>query len=143
MKLPALSLKSILVATIALACAPQLVEEAHAQAWPNRHVTVVVPFPAGGNTDTMARLAADFLSKRFNQSFIVENRPTAGGIVAAAQVARAPADGYTLFFATASQMVILPMLQKVNYTTEADFKPVSILAAGPFVLGIKSSLPVK
>jgi tripartite-type tricarboxylate transporter receptor subunit TctC len=117
---------------------------AQAQAWPNKHVvTVVVPFPAGGNTDTMARLAADFLSKRFNETFIVENRQTAGGIVAAAQIARAPADGYTLFFATASQMVILPMLQKVNFNPETDFKPVSILGAGPFVLGVRSSLPVK
>jgi tripartite-type tricarboxylate transporter receptor subunit TctC len=146
MKFPALSFKRFAPVAAALALASSFgVLSAHAQApaWPNRNVTIVVPFPAGGNTDTMARLSADFLSKRFNQSFIVENRPTAGGSVAAAQVARAPADGYTLFFATATQMVILPMLQKVNFNTDADFRPVSILGAGPFVLGVKSSLPVK
>jgi tripartite-type tricarboxylate transporter receptor subunit TctC len=146
MKFPALSFKRFASIAAALALATSfgaMSAQAQAPAWPNRNVTIIVPFPAGGNTDTMARLSADFLSKRFNQSFIVENRPTAGGSVAAAQIARLPADGYTLFFATASQMVILPMLQKVNFNADADFKPVSILGAGPFVLGVRSSLPVK
>lgn len=132
-------------AALLAACAfgPLSAGDARAQAWPNKHVTIIVPFPAGGNTDTMARLAADYLGRKLNQTFIVENRPTAGGIVAAAQVAKMPADGYTLFFATAAQTTILPMLQKVNYDAEKDFKPVSILGAGPFVLGVKASLPVK
>jgi tripartite-type tricarboxylate transporter receptor subunit TctC len=137
-------LKRLLASAATLVLGTGLAQaQAPAPAWPNRHVTIVVPFPAGGNTDTMARLSADFLSKRFNESFIVENRPTAGGIVAAAQIAKAPADGYTLFFATASQMVILPMLQKVNYNYDTDFKAVSILGTGPFVLGMKAGLPVK
>ncbi len=113
-----------------------------AQAWPSRPVTVVVPFPAGGNTDTMARLASEYLSAKLGQQFVVENRPTGGGIVAAAQIAKGPADGYTLFFASAGQMVILPMMQKVNYDPEADFTPVSILGTGPFVLGVRSTMPV-
>ncbi|MDB5642690.1 MAG: transporter substrate-binding protein [Hyphomicrobiales bacterium] len=144
MNFPTLTLKRLLAGAAALAFATSLAQaQTPAPAWPNRHVTVVVPFPAGGNTDTMARLASEFLTKRFGETFIVENRPTAGGVVAAAQIAKAPADGYTLFFATASQMVILPMLQKVNYNPDADFKAVSILGAGPFVLGMRSALPVK
>ncbi|MDB5571878.1 MAG: transporter substrate-binding protein [Hyphomicrobiales bacterium] len=115
---------------------------AFAQAWPTKTVTVVVPFPAGGNTDTMARLASEYLTQKLGQTFVVENRPTGGGVVAAAQVARAPADGYTLFFASAGQMVILPMMQKVNYDPEAEFAPVSILGTGPFVLGVKATIPV-
>ncbi len=132
-----LALAGLAAAGLVLASSP-----VHAQAWPSRPVTVVVPFPAGGNTDTMARLAADYLTHKLGQNFIVENRPTGGGIVAAAQVARAPADGQTLFFASAGQMVILPMMQKVNYDPDADFAPVSILGTGPFVLGVKASLPV-
>lgn len=116
---------------------------ATAQEWPTRPVTIVVPFPAGGNTDTMARLAADFLTRSLGQNFIVENRPTGGGVVATAQVARAEPDGSTLFFASAGQLIILPMMQKVNYDPEKDLVPVSILGTGPFILGVRSNLPAK
>lgn len=116
---------------------------ASAQQWPSRTITVVVPFPAGGNTDTMARLASEFLTKRLGRTFVVENRPTGGGTLAAAQVAQAPADGHTLFFASAGQLIILPALQKVTYDPQKDLKPVSIFGTGPFVLGVKSTLPVK
>ena len=116
---------------------------AFAQQWPSRPVTVVVPFPAGGNTDTMARLASDYLSRTLGQNFIVENRPTAGGVVASAQVARADPDGTTLFFASAGQLIILPLMQKVNYDPDKDFIPVSIFGTGPFILGVRSNLPVK
>ncbi|HEY8579465.1 MAG TPA: tripartite tricarboxylate transporter substrate binding protein [Beijerinckiaceae bacterium] len=130
---------------LALACAAGLglASPAAQAAWPERTVTIVVPFPAGGNTDTMARLAAEYLGQKLGQAFIVENRPAGGGIVASAQVARAPADGYTLFFASAGQLVILPMLQEVNYDAEKDFKAVSVFGIGPFVLGVKASTPAK
>ena len=114
-----------------------------AQDWPNKPVTIVVPFPAGGNTDTMARLAADYLTRTNGQNFIVENRPTAGGLVASAQVARSDPDGSTLFFASAGQLIIQPLMQKVNYDPDKDFIPVSIFGTGPFILGIRSNLPVK
>ncbi|MFN3890600.1 MAG: Bug family tripartite tricarboxylate transporter substrate binding protein [Beijerinckiaceae bacterium] len=116
---------------------------AAAQQWPSRAVTIVVPFPAGGNTDTMARLAADYMSRTLGQNFIVENRPTAGGVVASAQIARSEPDGTTLFFASAGQLIILPLMQKVNYDPDKDFIPVSIFGTGPFVLGVRSNLPVK
>lgn len=109
--------------------------------WPTRTVTVVVPYPAGGNTDTMARLASEFFRQRFGQAFIVDNRPAASGVVAAAQIAQGEGDGHTIFFAAAVQMIILPMVQKVNYNPATDFKPVSIFGTGPFVLGVHKSVP--
>jgi len=136
------SLNVLAVAGMATLAGVTASSSALAQAWPARPVTIVVPFPAGGNTDTMARLAAEYLSTKLGQQFVVENRPTGGGVVAAAQVAKGPADGYTLFFASAGQTVILPMMQKVNYDPEAEFTPVSILGTGPFVLGVRATLPV-
>ena len=114
---------------------------AQAQTWPERPVTVLVPFPAGGNTDTMARLLADRLQTRLGQPFVVENRPAGGGIVAAGQVARAKPDGYTLIFASAGQNVILPMLYKVNYDPVKDLVPISIFGTGAFILGAKKDAP--
>jgi tripartite-type tricarboxylate transporter receptor subunit TctC len=135
--------RRILLAAACFAGLGAVVAPATAQEWPTRPVTIVVPFPAGGNTDTMARLAADYLSRSLGQNFIVENRPTAGGVVASAQVARSDPDGSTLFFASAGQLIILPMMQKVNYDPEKDFLPVSIFGTGPFILGVRATLPVK
>lgn len=115
---------------------------ARAQEWPPSLVTIVVPFPAGGNTDTMARLAADYLAKATGQGFVVQNRPTGGGVVATAQMAREEPDGKTIFFASAGQIIISPMTQKVTYDAEKDLVPVSIFGTGPFILGVRSTLPV-
>jgi tripartite-type tricarboxylate transporter receptor subunit TctC len=109
--------------------------------WPTKTVTIVVPFPAGGNTDTMARLLAENLSKKLGQTFIVDNRPAAGGTLATGQVAKAKPDGYTLMFGSAGQLIILPMLQKVSYDSTKDLAPLSIFGTGPFILGVKNSIP--
>jgi tripartite-type tricarboxylate transporter receptor subunit TctC len=130
------------IATIA-GVAALMATPAMAQQWPARNVTIVVPFPAGGNTDTMARLAADYMSRSTGKAFVVENRPAGGGIVAAAQIATGPADGHTLLFAAAPQIIVLPLLQQVKYNPQKDFKPVSVFGTGPFILGVKASLPVK
>ena len=135
--------RRLLVAATCVAGFAGMVATASAQQWPTRPVTIVVPFSAGGNTDTMARLAADFMSRTLGQNFIVENRATAGGVVASAQVARGDTDGSTLFFASAGQLIILPLMQKVNYEPEKDFVTVSIFGTGPFLLGIRANLPVK
>jgi tripartite-type tricarboxylate transporter receptor subunit TctC len=111
--------------------------------WPNRAVTVVVPFAAGGNTDTMARMASQKLAEVFKQSFVVENKVGAGGAIAASYVLQQPADGYTLFFAAAPQIAILPYVQKVNYDPIKDFAPVSAFGTGPFILAISSNIPAK
>jgi tripartite-type tricarboxylate transporter receptor subunit TctC len=75
-------------------------------------VTIVVPFGAGGNTDMMARLAAQHLSATFGQRLVVENRPGAGGALGTGQVAAAEPDGYTLLFAASSMIVLTPQLQR-------------------------------
>ncbi|MEI7428714.1 MAG: tripartite tricarboxylate transporter substrate-binding protein, partial [Betaproteobacteria bacterium] len=75
-----------------------------AQSWPNHPVKIIVPFSAGGNTDSIARITAEELTKTFGQTFIVENKPGANGAIAANFVAKAPADGYTLLLAVLPQM---------------------------------------
>jgi len=126
--------------------APMLVSgvpSARATDWPAKPVTVVVGYAAGGNTDVMARMASKKLSEDLKQSFVVENRIGAGGALAAAYVAQAAPDGYTLFFAAAPQIAIVPQLQKVNYDPNKDFVPVSVFGTGPFILGINSSIPAR
>ena len=119
---------------------PQL---AQAQAWPQRPVRVVVPFPPGGTTDVQARMISERLSAALGQQFIVDNRPGAGGAIAAEFVARAQADGYTLFFAATPQISTVPLIQKVNYDPLKDFVPISVMGTSPFVLGINVGVPAK
>jgi tripartite-type tricarboxylate transporter receptor subunit TctC len=115
---------------------------ASAAEWPTRPVTVVVPYAAGGNTDMMARLSSQYLASKLGQPFVIENRGGGGGAVGAIAVSKARPDGYTLLFGASTQLVNIPMLQKVVYSHK-DFTPISIFGAGPYLLGIKSSLPVK
>jgi tripartite-type tricarboxylate transporter receptor subunit TctC len=132
------------LATTLAAAAAFLPASARAQTdWPVRPVTVVVGYAAGGNTDVMARMASKSLTEGLKQSFVVENRIGAGGALAAAHVAQAAPDGYTLFFAAAPQIAIVPQLQKVNYDPRHDFVPVSVFGTGPFILGISSAVPAK
>ena len=116
---------------------------AHATAdWPTRPVTVIVPYSPGGNTDMMARLAGQYLATKLGQSFVIENRPGGSGSVGAIGVARAQPNGYTLLFGASTQIINIPMLQKVAYDPNKDFEPVCIFGAGPYLLGVKASLPV-
>src|SRR5262245_15177733 len=110
--------------------------------WPTRPVTIVVPFIAGGNTDMMARLAAERLSAKFGQPFIIENRGGAGGVTGATQVARSPADGYTFLFGAGSQLVLAPLVQKVAYDPDKDLVPITEFGTGPQILGVKADMPV-
>src|SRR5689334_24504408 len=87
----------------------------HAQTWTQKPVKVIVPFPPGGVTDSIARITADWLTQRLGQPVIVENRPGASGAIAAELVARAEPDGYTLFSAATPQLAIVPHVQKINY----------------------------
>ena len=110
--------------------------------WPSRTVTIIVPNAPGGFTDVMARLAATHLSRKFGQAFVVENRAGGAGVIGATQVANAQPDGYTWLFTSPSTILTQPLLQKVSYNPD-NFVPVSILGNLPFILGIKSSIPVK
>jgi tripartite-type tricarboxylate transporter receptor subunit TctC len=110
-------------------------------AWPDHTVTMVVPYAAGGNTDIMARLAAQELEKKFGQAFIVENLPGAGGALGTHNVARATPDGYTLLFATTAQLSVLPYTQNINYAPLKDFVPIGVFGQSFSVLGIAKSVP--
>jgi tripartite-type tricarboxylate transporter receptor subunit TctC len=126
------------VVAIAALAAP-----ARATDWPTRPVTVVVPMAAGGNTDLMARLAADQLGARLGQPFVVENRPSAGGALASGQVANATPDGHTILFSPAAALVLTPLLQKLNFDPAKQLVPVTNVGTGAQVVAIKRELPVK
>jgi tripartite-type tricarboxylate transporter receptor subunit TctC len=115
---------------------------ASAQNYPSRTVTVVVPFPAGGSVDGVARILVQKLNETVGQHFIVENRAGgASGTVGANAVAKAAADGYTLMV-SASVHVINPFLYKnVPYDVVSDFTPVSLLADGPLIVSTTPSMP--
>jgi tripartite-type tricarboxylate transporter receptor subunit TctC len=116
---------------------------ARAQDYPTRPVTVVAPYAAGGGADLIARLLARKLTERLPQSFVVENRLGAGGVIAAASVAKSTPDGYTLFLATSTQLAIQATLhKKLPYDPAADFAPLALVASAPFVLIVNPSLPV-
>ncbi len=110
--------------------------------WPTRQVSIVVPTAAGGNTDLMARLAADHLTGRLKQPFVVDNRPSAGGAVASNLVATAAADGHTLLFAPNSMVLLTPLVQKLNFDPRKVLTPITNVGTGTQVIAIKRSLPV-
>jgi tripartite-type tricarboxylate transporter receptor subunit TctC len=114
---------------------------AQAEKWPQRPVVIVVPFAAGGNTDGIARMTAQRLGEIFGQQFVVENRAGAGGATAAEAVARAEADGYTLFMAALPVVAIVPAMNKVRYNPTKDFVPISNIGTNPFVLVINKDVP--
>jgi tripartite-type tricarboxylate transporter receptor subunit TctC len=112
-----------------------------AQSWPQRPVKVLVPFSAGGNIDVMGRLAASRLSEALGQQFVVENRVGGNGVIATEAVARAPADGYTLLWASTSVIAIFPAISKVNYDPAKDLAPVSLFSTSPQVLIVNPKVP--
>ena len=108
---------------------------AHAQAWPTRSVRLVVPFPAGGATDLIARTIAQRVSQSSGQQVLVDNKPGAGGTLGAAEAARGAADGYTLLLTTSSTHAISPHLSaKLPYHPINDFTPIAHLADAASVL---------
>jgi tripartite-type tricarboxylate transporter receptor subunit TctC len=116
----------------------------HAQSFPAKSVTLVVPSAAGGGTDTIARLIGDQLSKQLGQSFVVENRTGAGMLVGTTAVAKAAPDGYTLLVGLNGNMTVNPSLfAKLPYDPVADFVPVAMLATYPFLAVVNNDLPVK
>jgi tripartite-type tricarboxylate transporter receptor subunit TctC len=114
-----------------------------AQDYPRRPVTIVVPFASGGAGDTLARILGAKLEPKWGKPVVVENKPGAGGIVAANAVARAAADGYTLMIAPSSIMAINVTLYKsLPYDPVSDFTPLALVARTPFVLVVTPDLPV-
>ena len=119
-------------------------EALHAQSYPARPVTIVVPSAAGGGTDTVARLIGDQLAKQLGQSFVVENRTGGGMLVGTTAVAKAAPDGYTLLMGLNGNLAVNPSLfAKLPYDAIADFTPVAMLAEYPFMVVVNNDLPVK
>ncbi len=116
----------------------------HAQTWPERPVRLVVPFPAGGATDLVARVIAQRVSKDIGQQVIVDNKAGAGGTIGSAEAAKATADGYTLLLTTSSTHAISPhLMSRLPYDPIRDFTPIAHLADAASVLLVTPSLPVK
>lgn len=105
--------------------------------YPIKTIKLIVPFPAGGGTDAVARIVTQRMSEEFNQSIIVENKIGAGGSVATEYVAHSQPDGYTLLFTTSGHC-IQPNLQKVNWNPIKDFSPISTLVNNPLVVAVKN-----
>jgi tripartite-type tricarboxylate transporter receptor subunit TctC len=117
---------------------------AQAQAWPSKPVTLLVPFPPGGSTDTIARTLAPKLQERLGGTFVVENKAGAGGTVGATQVKRSAPDGYTLFVSSLGPLVIGPHLMKnLGYDATKDFDYISVVVQAPNVLAVPVSSPLK
>jgi len=115
-----------------------------AQSWPQKPIKVIVPFPPGGVTDSLARITADWLTQRLGQPVVPDNRPGASGAIAADLVARAEPDGYTLLSAASPQLAVVPHVQKISYDPVKDFAPISIVGTNAFALGCNSEkTPVK
>ena len=123
------------------AAMPALAESA----WPKgKTITYMVPFPPGGNTDTLARVVAPLLAQALGGSVIIENKGGAGGSVGSALAARAPADGYTILGGTISSHAInISLYPKLDYDPIKSFTPVAMLGSGPLVLVVPASSPYK
>ncbi|THU05048.1 tripartite tricarboxylate transporter substrate binding protein [Lampropedia puyangensis] len=112
------------------------------ESWPNKPIKLVVPYPPGGNVDVAARIIGDKLQERLKQPFIVDNRPGAGGMIAAEFVKKADPDGYTLFVGANGPILFSPTIfKKDSYNWKTDFAPVSTITFAPLVLQVHPSTP--
>ena len=115
---------------------------AHAQSYPNRPITLVVPFPPGGSTTIIARIVADKLSDALGRPIVVDNRGGAGGSIGARQVAKSTPDGYTLLLAFSGTLAISPsMFPSAGFDPRTDFAPVGMIGMAPSVLVVHPGLP--
>ena len=131
----------VCIAALGLFAAPL---GARAQSYPSRSVTVVVPFPAGGPSDVVARIVTEEMGKILGQSFVVENIGGAGGTIGSARVAAANPDGYTLLAGSMGSHVAAPVLTpNVKYDSERDFEPIGFTAHAPAVIVANKDFPAE
>ncbi len=125
----------------ALVLAASIATSAFAQGYPSKPIRFIVPFPAGGGTDFVARTLATRLSTALGQSIVTDNRPGAAGMIGVEAAARSPADGYTVLIAGVGELTINPgIYRKITYDTKKDFQAVSVLAKNPFLLVVNPKL---
>ena len=114
----------------------------HAQEWPSKPITLLVPFPPGGSTDTLARALMPKLQEKLRQPVVVDNKPGATGTIGAGQVKRAAPDGYTFLVTSLGPLVIAPhLLKSVPYDAQKDFDPITVAVQAPNVLVVPASSP--
>ncbi|MGH8433775.1 MAG: Bug family tripartite tricarboxylate transporter substrate binding protein [Pseudomonas sp.] len=109
--------------------------------WPNRPVKFVVPYPAGGSPDQLARQIADQMAKQFGQGFVIENKPGASGLLGARAVSQGAADGYSIAYLSSAHVTLQAMNPKFNLLKE--LKPVSKFSVSPFVCVVNANSPIK
>jgi len=117
--------------------------QAQTQTYPTKPIRWIVPFPPGGSTDLLARVVGQKLTESWGQTVVVENRGGAGGTLGAAEAARAPADGYTLFMGAIHHTIATSAYPKLPYDFQRDFAPITIVAIVPNVLVVNPSIPAK
>jgi len=125
------------------AAVPTISSIGRAEVYPARPVHIIVPYPAGGAPDIIGRLAAQWLSERLNQQFIVDNRPGAASNLGTEVAARAPADGYTLLVAVSTNAVNASIYSHLKFNFIRDFAPVAGIGGTPFVMAFAPSFPAK
>ena len=113
---------------------------AAAQGYPERPLRFLVPWPPGGGADNLGRIVSTVVSERLGQPVVIDNRPGAGGNIAAEVVSKAAPDGYTLLQANVSHAISISLYRKLNYDLERDFAPVTELASIPFLLAVSPSI---
>ena len=136
--------RRLILSAAVVAALPALPLNALAQAYPTKSIRLIVPFPAGGATDILARALSQKLGEKIGQTVVVENRPGAGGTIGADAASKSVADGYTLLLATSSTHSIGPAINpKIPYNAEADFTPIAYVASSPNIVVVPNTLPVK
>jgi len=136
-----LSRRTLLAATLP-ALAAGLARAEDAEDFPNRPVTIIVPFAPAGGTDILARMLAQKLEQRLSKPFVVENRPGAGTVIATNFVVNSPPDGYTIAMTVSSLAIDVTLYKKLPYDPAKDLALVALIASVPFVLVVSPSLPV-
>jgi tripartite-type tricarboxylate transporter receptor subunit TctC len=116
---------------------------AQSQAYPSKPIRMIVPYTPGGSIDTVGRLVADEMQKILGQSFVVDNKPGASGMIGANDAARAPADGYTLLFNASSQVYMPLVVAKKTYDAEKDFTPIAQVGYVPLAVVVGPNIPAK
>jgi len=139
-KLPRREFLQLTAGAVAL---PALSAVAAAETYPERPARIISGFPPGGISDTYARLLAQWLSQQLGQQFIVENRPGAGGNLAAEAVAKAAPDGYTLLQTTSADAWNATLYQNLNFNVVRDFSPIATISRGSGLLVVNPSLPAQ
>jgi tripartite-type tricarboxylate transporter receptor subunit TctC len=136
--------RRVLLVAAAAVCVGLVPIGAVAQPYPARPIKLIVPFPAGGPPDTIARLVADRMSSRLGQTVVIDNRPGGGATVGTRAAANAEPDGYTLLFASTTSLSIGPALfRNLDYDPVRSFAPVAAVSIGSMVVAVSATVPVK